>query len=118
MEAIFSQQEQSNAEAVTKTHGDNSAATAASVAQIVETSVGVAASVAETVSDTSKSNEDKAAQITQTAAAVVEAIPGVAAFAPVIAVGVDLEPEIYHGISALIHFFQNRKKAQKTAPAK
>lgn len=112
MEALFSQQSQSNAEAVTKTHGD----TAAQVAETVNEVVTVGAAVAATVADSSKSNETKTAEVVQIAADVVSAIPGVSAFAPVIAVGVQLEPEIYHGISALIHFFQNRHKAKQAAP--
>lgn len=111
MEALFSQQAVNNAEAVTKTHSD----TATKVNEIVSEAVGVGAAVAETVADSSKTNETKTAEVVQIGAQVVSAIPGVGAYAPVIALGVQLEPEIYHGISALIHFFQNRKKATPAA---
>lgn len=110
MEALFSQQAVSNAEAVTKTHGD----TAAQVVETVNEVVTVGAAVAATVADSSKDNETKTAEVVQIGAEVVSKIPGVAAYAPVIALGVQLEPEIYHGISALIHFFQNRRKTAQT----
>jgi hypothetical protein len=50
------------------------------------------------------------AQVTETvqaAGAVASAL--VPKFAPVIAAGVELEPEVYHFISGLIHLFKKKK---------
>lgn len=114
MENLYSQQSQSNAEAVTKTHGDS----VSQAVQVATEAVSVAVDVAANVTDTTKDNETKAANVTQIAASVLETIPAVVPFAPVIALGVELEPEIYHGISAMIHFFQSRHKAAKATQGK
>lgn len=106
MENLYSQQSAENAASVTRTH-QTAADTAAEVVAVASEVTQAAAAVTQAATVPGTSTEQKVSGAVQTAGTIAEVV--VPEFAPVIAAGVELEPEMYHLISALIHIFKKRK---------